>query len=38
MSKPIDVSEYRLTTKLPKNMAKALPELRDLERLMNEER
>jgi predicted nuclease of restriction endonuclease-like (RecB) superfamily len=37
LSKPIGVSEYRLTTRLPEDLAKELPELRDLERLMEEE-
>jgi hypothetical protein len=38
VSKPIGVSEYQLTTKLPQDLAKALPTARDLERLMEEER
>jgi predicted nuclease of restriction endonuclease-like (RecB) superfamily len=37
MSKPIGVSEYRFTAKLPKDLAKALPAPRDLEQLMEEE-
>jgi len=37
MSKPIGVAEYRFTTQLPKDLAKALPAPRDLERLMEEE-
>jgi len=37
VSKPIGVSEYRLTTRLPEDLAKELPDLRDLERLMEEE-
>jgi len=37
MSKPMGVSEYRFTSKLPRDLAKALPAPRDLERLMEEE-
>jgi len=37
MSKPIGVAKYRFTTQLPKDLAKALPAPRDLERLMEEE-
>ena len=37
MSKPIGVADYRLTTKLPKNLSKELPTPEDLERLMEEE-
>jgi predicted nuclease of restriction endonuclease-like (RecB) superfamily len=36
VSKPIGVSEYRLTTKLQGNMADALPDPRQLERLIEE--
>lgn len=38
VSKPIGVADYRLTTKLPKDLAKELPAPKDLERLMEEER
>jgi len=38
MSKPMGVSEYRFTTKLPRDLAKALPAPRDLERLMEGEK
>jgi len=34
MSKPIGISEYRLTTKLPKNLAKQLPKTSDLQKLI----
>jgi len=37
MHKPMGVSEYRFTSKLPRDLAKALPAPRDLERLMEEE-
>jgi len=37
VSKPMGVSEYRFTSKLPRDLAKALPAPRDLERLMEEE-
>ena len=37
MHKPMGVSEYRFTSKLPRDLAKALPAPRDLKRLMEEE-
>jgi predicted nuclease of restriction endonuclease-like (RecB) superfamily len=37
VKKPMGVSEYRFTSKLPRDLAKALPAPRDLERLMEEE-
>lgn len=37
MTKPIGVAEYRLTHTLPGNLARALPDPADLERLMEDE-
>jgi predicted nuclease of restriction endonuclease-like (RecB) superfamily len=37
MRKPMGVSEYHFTKKLPKNLVKELPAPRDLQRLMEEE-
>jgi len=37
VSKPIGVSEYRFTKKVPQDLAKALPAPRELERLIEEE-
>jgi predicted nuclease of restriction endonuclease-like (RecB) superfamily len=37
MKKPMGVSTYRFTKKLPKDLIKDLPALRDLQRLMEEE-
>jgi predicted nuclease of restriction endonuclease-like (RecB) superfamily len=37
MKKPMGVSEYRFTKKLPKDLVKDLPATRDLEKLMGEE-
>ncbi len=37
MAKPIGVAEYRLTHTLPGNLARALPDPADLERLMEDE-
>jgi len=37
MTKPIGVAEYRLTHTLPGNLAEALPDPADLERLMEDE-
>jgi hypothetical protein len=38
MKKPMGVSEYRFTKKLPKDLVKELPAPRDLQKLMEEEK
>jgi hypothetical protein len=38
ISKPIGVAEFRFTRQLPQDLAKELPALSDLERLMEDER